>query len=211
MISETMTTEVIKLDTESMTLQEICDLTEVRHDNAMMVIPKLLEIEGFGLAPEFQEPYTSGKGRVDTRLTYRFDHRQSMIVAARLSNKFLIRVVDRWLALEEQTRSWDNVRLASRTSYKIMSDALLENRKSLGKSTTSFHYSNEARMINAIMGLQSKNARDELSSWVLKALDNLTVFNTTLINAGMTYKERKGSVASLYGTMVVNNNLLGSE
>ena len=49
--------------TMTMTLKEITDLLEVRHNDAMSVVAAMTENPEFGLATKISYPIISGKGR----------------------------------------------------------------------------------------------------------------------------------------------------
>ena len=85
----------------SMTSVEIARLCHKRHDNVMRVANTLKD-RGIILAPQIEEQYTSGKGRVDCRKIYRLNKVESFNLVANLSPEFTARVIDRWQELEEQ-------------------------------------------------------------------------------------------------------------
>lgn len=84
------------LERPLMTLKEITDLLEVRHDNAMRTVSKMCENQDFGNAPQIEERTTQG----NNYLTYQLDKRQSIAVAAKLNTSLLMRVIDKWQELE---------------------------------------------------------------------------------------------------------------
>ena len=71
----------------SMTLKEITDLLNVRHDKAMVKVAEMAEDPAFGWMSKMDIQYSSGKGRIDQIETYQLDKRQSIAVAARLKPK----------------------------------------------------------------------------------------------------------------------------
>lgn len=81
---------------QTMTLKEITDLLEVRHNNAMAVVSKMLENQEFGHATKIQYRTTQG----NEYETYRLNKRQSIAVAAKLNTSLLMRIIDRWQELE---------------------------------------------------------------------------------------------------------------
>lgn len=95
-----MSVELKEIGSEkTMTLKEITDLLDVRHDNAMRVVEKMLEDKSFGSSPQIEEMKINGSG---TFKTYLLDKRQSMAVSAKLNTALLMRVIDRWQELENK-------------------------------------------------------------------------------------------------------------
>jgi phage regulator Rha-like protein len=87
---------------KTMTLKEITDLLDVRHNDAMNTVERMAENEEFGLVTKISYPIISGKGREQLIETYQLTKRQSIAIAARLNTALLMRIVDRWQELEEQ-------------------------------------------------------------------------------------------------------------
>ncbi len=83
-----------------MTLKEITDLLNVRHDKSKIKVEKMAEDQSFGPMSKMDISYQAGNGAVSTIETYVLDKRQSIAVAARLNTALLMRVIDRWQELE---------------------------------------------------------------------------------------------------------------
>lgn len=97
--------ELAKIGTvEYMTLKEITDLLEVRHNDAMKVVAKMAEDCDFGLLRNYRSKQQTGFGERELQ-TYQLDKRQSIAVAARLNTGLLMRIIDRWQELENSTPS----------------------------------------------------------------------------------------------------------
>ncbi len=103
---------VINAAAVTMTLKEITDLLDVRHDRAMLKVAEMAESPEFGWVSIFDTQYSSGKGRIETIKTYQLDKRQSIAVAANLNTALLMRIIDRWQELESQAAP-DAERIAS--------------------------------------------------------------------------------------------------
>ena len=88
----------IETNQKTMTLKEITDLLEVRHDQAMKKVAKMAKEPTFGTMFEIDIAY---KGSQTTK-TYQLDERQSIAVASMLNVALLMRVIDRWKELEEK-------------------------------------------------------------------------------------------------------------
>lgn len=83
---------------ETMTLKEITDLLDVRHNDAMLTVDIMVTDQDFGSVTEI--PYRTSRG--NTYITYQLSKLQSIAVAARLSTALLMKVIIRWNYLEEQ-------------------------------------------------------------------------------------------------------------
>lgn len=96
--------------------------------------------------------------------------------------------------LMEQPK-WKSERKEASVGYKVMSEILQIRRKAEGKETKSYHYSNEARLINAALTGKFKPLnREVLSMEQVKMLAALEVKNTVLIAQGKSYNERKANL-----------------
>ena len=82
-----------------MSLKEITDLIGVRHDKACLKVLSMAEEPEFGTVSIIDIVYND-KGQ--TVQTYMLDRRQSIAVAARLNTALMMRVIDRWQALESK-------------------------------------------------------------------------------------------------------------
>ena len=95
----------------TMTLKEITDLLSVQHSKAMNTVSKMATDPEFGAVSKMDTVYNDSGQTVET---YQLDKRQSIAVAARLNVALLMRVIDRWLELENQT---DETALSAYTAY----------------------------------------------------------------------------------------------
>ena len=85
----------------TMTLKEITDLLDGRHDKAMLKVAAMTESPDFGTVSILDIVYND-KGQ--TTKTYQLDKRQSIAVASRLNTALLMRIIDRWQELENQSK-----------------------------------------------------------------------------------------------------------
>ncbi len=92
--------ELIKVEVQTMTLKEITDLLETRHNDAMKIVSKMSASLEFGELRKIRTSYTNNIGAVIELETYQLDKRQSVAVSARLNTNLLMRVIDRWQELE---------------------------------------------------------------------------------------------------------------
>lgn len=89
-------------NTATMTLKEITDLLDVRHDKAMIKVDALAKEPEFGALSKMDIVYNSQGQTVET---YILDKRQSMAVSAVLNTALLMRVIDRWQDLESAAQT----------------------------------------------------------------------------------------------------------
>ena len=201
----------------TMTLKEITDLLEVRHNNAMRTVAEMAQDPDFGLVTQIEYPIISGKGRKQYIDTYQLNKRQSIAAAARLNTALLMRIIDRWLELEsaELERSTAKAmdaenRAALRMEYRPMTDALKSVREDIGKETKAHHYSNEADMINrivtgypakkfkAVHEMPDSSLRDLLTPIQKQAMLSLQKANTVYLEEGLSFEERKERLNTLF-------------
>lgn len=87
-------------NTLTMSSREIADLTGRRHDNVMRVCR---DLKATGVTPQIEESPFDHLG--NTYFEFRLSKRDSLVLVARLSPEFTAKVVDRWLALEQQAQT----------------------------------------------------------------------------------------------------------
>ena len=107
----------------TMTLKEITDLLDVRHDKAMLKVAEMAKEPEFGWLSKTDIQYSSGKGRIETIETYQLNKRQSIAVSARLNTALLMRIIDRWQELENQSKP------SMPTTYIAALEALIASEK----------------------------------------------------------------------------------
>ena len=106
--------------TLTMTLKEITDLLNVEHNKAMNKVEKMAEDPEFGTVAKTSTVYND-KGQ--TIQTYQLDKRQSIAVASRLNTALLMRIIDRWQELENQSKP------SMPTTYIAALEALIASEK----------------------------------------------------------------------------------
>ncbi|CAI8177008.1 MAG: Uncharacterised protein [Marinobacterium sp. xm-d-530] len=84
-----------------MTLKEITDLLDVRHNDSMKTVERMAQDSAFGTLRKIRTVYNE---RGQSTETYQLDKRQSLAVSARLNVTLQMRVIDRWMELEAQQR-----------------------------------------------------------------------------------------------------------
>jgi hypothetical protein len=127
-------------------------------------------------------------------------------------------VFDRMELLESENarlRAIEAQRLKDRQAARLespeLTEALKSIRESQGKETKNFHYSNEFNLINKIvLGVTSKqyinehgmldgdSIRDSMRPMENKAISELQRANSSFIDMGLEYNERKKMLGKLY-------------
>lgn len=100
--------------------------------------------------------------------------------------------IDQLLRGSHSRQDWFRLRHEAASSFKVMNSILDHTRNSQGKKTASYHYMNEARMINQVLTGEYKSLdRSGLNGDELTLLASLEVKNASLIGTGAEYKQRK--------------------
>ena len=86
----------------TITLKDLTDIIEVRHNDAMKKVEKLAQEPNFGTLRKTRSQYESGKGRVSEIETYQLNKKQAIAAGAKLNNALLMKVIDRLEELESQ-------------------------------------------------------------------------------------------------------------
>lgn len=87
---------------------------------------------------------------------------------------------------------WKLIRDETKIGFKWMNETLQEKRAAIGKKTEWMHYSNEARMINAVLTNRFTGIdRNTLSASDLQLMADLQRYNAILIGQDMPYQKRK--------------------
>ena len=90
---------------------------------------------------------------------------------------------------------WKKLRHESSSSHKVMMEAMRFERECHGKATATYHYINEAKLINwAVTGEFKRVDRDALPTEELDLLAHLEVRNTVLVSRGDDYPTRKAAL-----------------
>jgi phage regulator Rha-like protein len=96
------------------------------------------------------------------------------------------------LRKQQHAPAWQFVRDETKVGFKWMNETLKDRRDTLGKETKAYHYSNEARLINAVLtGKFVGLDRNNLSKIDLSLMADLQRYNSMLIAQDVPYQERK--------------------
>ena len=91
---------MLPMKSKTMTLKEITDLLDVRHDSALKKVKSMSKSEGFGTMIEMDIVYNDKGQKLKTLM---LDKRQSIAVSSMLNTTLLMRVIDRWMDLEAKS------------------------------------------------------------------------------------------------------------
>jgi phage anti-repressor protein len=168
-------------------------------------IKKRISKYGFMQDVDFIVPLKNGVLKSTTYGNEKIDYHLSMDMAKELGmieNNVNGRLIRRYfIEMERRAKSgdWKGARDDAALGYLWMSTSLKESRDEAGKETKSFHYANEARMLNAILtGEFAGLNRNDLNKDQLKAIGDMQRYNSNLIAKGIEYKARKDMLASRY-------------
>ena len=89
---------LIQSNTKTMNSEELASLLNLRHDNVRQAA---INLKSHGIIT-FTEISVKGNGR--PKLIMQFDERNSIVIAAKLNDKLLAAVVDRWKELEKSNQ-----------------------------------------------------------------------------------------------------------
>lgn len=134
----------------------------------------------------------------------------SIAFARWLSPIFSVRL-DMWTkARINQAHDWEQKRLAAKTGYLPLTLAIQNDHD----PAMFYHYSNEANMLNKIVtGMSAKkfkkvhgveSVRDAMDASQLKQMDKLQKINSSLIELGVDYEERKEQLSCLNSKQLEN-------
>lgn len=93
---------ITSLDPVEITLKEITDLLQVRHDKAIIKVEVLSKEPSFGTMSKMDTQYKSGKNTTQTIQTYGLTKRQAIAVGAKLNNALLMKLIDRLDEIQKQ-------------------------------------------------------------------------------------------------------------
>lgn len=178
----------LRLDSTQELIQELEDSSDVRSGQ------KAIEVINGG---NYRGTY------VCKELVYAY----AMWINARF-HLHVIKTFDKVIQEEYQRK---NLRELARLEYRPMTDAIKIEREHQGKGIKPHHFSNEANLINRIaLGMtaskfkdvhhigKSESIRDHLTPCQIKCITDLQRANTTFIQLGMEFEERKLRLMELF-------------
>lgn len=104
--------------------------------------------------------------------------------------------IDEIIHGKPEANDWEKLRHQAASSYKVMS-AILDSRRQLdGKETKSFHYANEAKLVNwALTGEYKALDRESLNGQDLDLLAKLESLNSVMISDSVSRDDRRERLA----------------
>jgi phage regulator Rha-like protein len=194
----------------------IAEGANLAHASVIKLVRKYeLDLRDFGLVGfEIQARLDGQHGGGEAEYAI-LNERQSTLLFTYMRNSPVVRefkkalVREFWRLAESQIAKHD--RQASRLEAPEMTGAVQESRKLLGKETQVHHYSNEYNLINRLVlgqtskqyisehGLSPSTAiRDTMRPVEIQAIAALQRANTSFIDAGVEYSERKVLLTTLH-------------
>jgi hypothetical protein len=120
-----------------------------------------------------------------------------------LSPEFKIKVYQEYIDGTQNKKNWNIKRIMAAFNYKMLTKAIHD----AHEEPKSYHYSNEALLINEIVfGVRQGNVRDTATEQQLDIVARMEAHNATLIELGYTYQDRKEALKKLFNKSV--NNLI---
>jgi len=112
-----------------------------------------------------------------------------------MSPEFEIKVYSEYIEGTQHKKDWNIKRILAANNYKMLVKAA----KNAHEQPQSYHYSNDALMINEIVfGVRFGDVRDTATEMELDAVADLEARNATLIDLGMEYQERKEKLKMMF-------------
>lgn len=202
--------QIIQNNFSTMSSREIAELVDSRHDDVKRTIVRLAERGSIQLPPLADVK----NHRRQTVSEYRIGKRDTYVIVAQLSPEFTAALVDRWQQLEDQAVQQQvaaHSRQVARLEAPQMTEAVKIIRESAGKEIKPYHFSNEFDLINRIVlnctakkfrvenGLsQGESIRDYLSPCQIACVEHLQRLNTSLIEIGMDFEQRKAKLNQIF-------------
>ena len=177
----------------------------LRSENTLRYIDTILN-EGNPLIKNREDLIRSQRGRYGGTWL----HQELAFEFAGWCSTLFRRNLHKWVEQRlEKERSWQQSRLAAKTGYLPMSEAVL----SIHEDPKGYHFSNEADLLNRIaLGKTAKQfkefhqvdlVRDALSAAQLEQMAKLQMVNAGLMEIKMPFQDRKKELTQLFQREVV--------
>jgi hypothetical protein len=155
----------------------------------MKKVSKMATDPEFGAVAIMASVYNEQGQTVDT---YQLDKRQSLAVSARLNVALLMRIVDRWLLLEEQAQNRAPAIAYKRDTAKLLTDMIKATRERDGDEVKNYDYPNGHKFCNrALTGKYAPIDETTLDAYDLILLGKIREKAAVLFAIPMDKDERK--------------------
>lgn len=185
----------------------VAEGTKHGHEGVIKLVRKYQsDFQEFGLVRfeiQAREAGKHGGGDVEYAV---LNEQQATLLLTYMRNSEIVRTFKKQLVKEFwemvqklHTNSADKARSRhiAASAYKLMSTVLRDMREAVGKRVAPHHFMNEAKLVNHVITGEFKGLdRDRLSLAQLDLLGELEVKNAALMVQGLTYDERKKSLAA---------------
>lgn len=166
-----------------------------QHSSLELIKKYKNDLQDFGRVSFQMRPFET-KGGIQKRKEYMLNRDQTIFLITLMRNNIKTVGFKKQLVKQfSEMESWIKERMQSSLEYKVMTATLQASRQIVGKETGSFHYANEAKLVNwAITNEFKPLDRESLSIDDINLLNELQTRNTVLIGAGMDRDQRKESL-----------------
>lgn len=197
---------------ETITSVEVAELSNKRHTDLLRSVRSMekswAKVNGRSFA---LVDYEDKKG--EKRPMYLLTKIECLYIATKFNDEARAKLILRWDQLEKERVLWSNKRAELRQDYRFLTDAIMYSIE----HPKSYHFSNENFMLyDIVLNTSSrkykkenniKNLRDFLDSEQIERLYRLQQHDTTLIEMGYAYNERKEKIKD-YNQILLNRKQL---
>ena len=184
---------------------------EKRHDRVIRKIESLSS-ETFSRLKIGEAEYNDDQGK--PRKMYELNRDAFSFIAMGFTGKkadeWKLKYIDAFNKMEKHLKNmfnlnWIEHRTEAALEYKMMARTLQEVRKLEGKETKSFHYANEAKLVNwALTGEFKRVDRNQLDDQSLRVLVDLEAYNAVLLAVKHDRDTRKELLKNRYSELTID-------
>ena len=187
----------------------VADVFNKEHKNIVRDIKTIIKTDGSILSRQMfiESTYKSrGKNYIKYIISQDGWMLLTMGFTGKLALSFKLEFIEAFNKMREQLKS----RQVARLENPDMTNALREAREEEGKETKFFHYANEnnlvyrvvfgrdCKTIKKLLGVSDDSLRDNLTVIQIKAVEHIQKLNTSLIELGFEYSERKEKLNKVF-------------
>lgn len=205
---------ITSIDQFTMTSNDIANYMEKLHKNVMQdirnIIADLDKSESCDFSRQFKFSESTYQGERRKEKCIAMNKEAYLLVITKYDNTARAKLISRWAELEQNERSRLQSRALAKLEYPQMTLAIQE----AHKEPKSYHYSSEADLINrVILGTTAKKycelnnidrtcLRDNLTNPQIELINQLQRLNTSMIELGMDFQDRKERLEIRYAQLV---------